>query len=131
MRKHSQAKDTGRTMDWKILLQAAQNAKAKGDYGQAETLFERALLAIERLLPADGLRLACVLLELSEFYVFIDKGALGDECFYRARNIMLIHAQKLDKDEDEQNSGRNRADSTPIFFSQFVAQPQPMTRNKF
>lgn len=92
-------KDTGRTLGWKVILQAAQNAREKGKAAEAEDLFGKVLRIVEKRLPADDLRIAYILLEVSEFYVTIKKQKESEECFDRARAIMKMHANKLDSDE--------------------------------
>jgi hypothetical protein len=102
-RQNKKANVTGRTLGWKVIFQAAQNAQAAGENDKAEELFERVLSVVEKRLPPDDLRTACVLLDISDFYLSVQKLSEGESCFKKAQAIMRMHADKLERDEPVHN----------------------------
>jgi tetratricopeptide (TPR) repeat protein len=87
--------DTGRTLGWKLMLESAKVALAKGDTGQAEKLFNRALETAERRLGQNDVILAHILMEMAEFHLNQQNHELAYECYLKVRKILAEHANTV------------------------------------
>ncbi|HEY9777925.1 MAG TPA: tetratricopeptide repeat protein [Planktothrix sp.] len=88
--------DTGRTLGWKLLLESAKVATEKGEFEQAEKLYERALDSAQKRLGEKDIVVAHIIMEMAEFHLNAHSHEKAYECYLKVRQILAERAEKQD-----------------------------------
>ena len=86
--------DTGRTLGWKMMLEAAKYAYAENDTEKAERLFKQALEKAEHRVGADHVVIAYLLMEMADFYFSENEYGNAHLLHTRAREILSKHVDE-------------------------------------
>lgn len=83
--------DTGRTLGWKMILEAAKFAYKDNEAEKAERLFKQALEKAETRVGADHVVIAYLLMEMADFYFSENEYGNAHLLHSRARDILSKH----------------------------------------
>jgi hypothetical protein len=83
--------DTGRTLGWKMILEAAKLAATQDEGEKAERLYKHALDKAEHRLGSNHIIISYLLMEFAEFYFAQDEYGNAHLLHTRAREILGSH----------------------------------------
>jgi hypothetical protein len=80
--------DTGRTLGWKMILEADKLARKEDEPDKAERLFKHALEKAEHRIGPDHVLIAYLLMEFADFYFSQDEYGNAHLLHTRAKEIL-------------------------------------------
>jgi len=83
--------DTGRTLGWKMILEAAKFAYTAKEPEKAERLFKQALEKAENRVGPNHVVIAYLLMEMADFYFSENEYGNAHLLHSRARDILSKH----------------------------------------
>ncbi|MBS1990183.1 MAG: tetratricopeptide repeat protein [Cyanobacteria bacterium SZAS LIN-2] len=86
--------DTGRTLGWKMILEAAKHACQENEPEKAERLYKTALEKAEHRLGPNHVVLAYLLMEMADFYFSENEYGNAHLLHTRAREILGKHVDE-------------------------------------